>query len=83
MAELQARLPERCRTEHEAIAAAHAANERELLIDRAHKLAGIAGMLGAPEIGEAALDLEETLLAGRDADVATRKLLALLDRAAG
>ena len=65
MAELRARLLVRCRDEHRAIEDAMRAEDRNTLIDRSHKLAGIAGMLGAPEIGEAALELEDALRAER------------------
>lgn len=50
---------------------------RDAMIERAHKLAGIAGMLGAAEVGEAAMRLEEALLAGQD----HRAALAALDAA--
>ena len=78
MAELRARLAQRCGNEHVAISAALAANDRETLQDRAHKLAGIAGMLGAPEVGHAALALEESLIAGQDFQEEATLLLARL-----
>ena len=52
--------------EHAAFCALSEAADREGIIARAHKLAGIAGMLGAPQIGEAALLLEETARSGDD-----------------
>ena len=81
MAELQARLAQRCRSEHAALRAAMDRNDREVLIDRSHKLAGIAGMLGAPQIGDAALRLEESVLKGDPYEQDAMRLLALLDEA--
>lgn len=53
------------------------------LIARAHKLAGIAGMLGAVQVGEAALRLEEALLAGQDPAPALAALEAAIGQAIG
>ena len=75
MAALRARLAERCREDRAAISEALANDNRETLIDRAHKLAGIAGMLGAPELGEAAFALEEDLLAGREHAASAKTLM--------
>lgn len=72
-----ARMPE----ERSAIATALSAGDRETLIDRAHKLAGIAGMFGRPEIGAAALELEQRLLAGGDHREEAARLLDILGQA--
>ena len=45
----------------------------------AHKLAGIAGVLGQPSLGQAAIKLEETIERGDDPRLATDRLLRLLD----
>lgn len=45
----------------------------------AHKLAGIAGMLGHPSLGQAAIELEEAIERGDDPRLATDRLLRLLD----
>lgn len=55
--------------------------DRGRIIDRAHKLAGIAGMLGAPEVGAAALALEEAAQAGGHYDAEMTALLASIDAA--
>lgn len=55
--------------------------DRGSVIDRAHKLAGIAGMLGAPEVGAAALALEEAALAGGQYDAEMAALLASIEAA--
>lgn len=52
----------------------------ETLRDRAHKLAGIAGMFGFPEVGEAALQLELAAESGRDVRGEAAVLDALLAR---
>ncbi len=79
MAELAARFTARAGEERMAIAAALAANDRATLRDRAHKLAGIAGMMGHDAIGRAALALEETVESGGDPAAAARQLTAMLD----
>lgn len=63
---LKAKFGIRLTDECHAFLALVAARDNEGLIDRAHKLAGLAGMLGAPAVGEAALRLEETARAGGD-----------------
>jgi HPt (histidine-containing phosphotransfer) domain-containing protein len=80
MAELASRFAERMPQERAAIANALSAGDRETLIDRAHKLAGIAGMFGRPDISTAALELEQRLLAHDDHVEETERLLDLLDR---
>lgn len=78
-AKFYAALPEH----REAFLHLHAKGDRDGLIERAHKLAGLAGMLGAPEVGEAALLLEEALRAGDNARQDFAALLAAIDRAVG
>lgn len=65
--------------QREALSAALAAGDSATLVARAHKLAGIAGMVGYGEIGEAALALEDAALAGQDIAAPAAALLALLD----
>lgn len=79
LAELAARFAARAPAERAAIAEALAAGDTSAVIDRAHKLAGIAGMFGHHEIGKAALALEETALAGENCAESGAALLALLD----
>ena len=55
------------------------AGDRAMLIDRAHKLAGIAGMFGRSDIGSAALELEQRVLADADFEDEAVRLLDLLD----
>jgi HPt (histidine-containing phosphotransfer) domain-containing protein len=78
LAELAARFAARAPQEREALAAALAAGDAAMLIDRAHKLAGIAGMVGHPEVGAAALDLEEAVRVGSDGAAEGERLLGLL-----
>jgi HPt (histidine-containing phosphotransfer) domain-containing protein len=79
LAELAARFAARAPAERVAIANALAAGDTPAVIDRAHKLAGIAGMFGHIEVGQAALALEEAALAGVDCEERGAALLALLD----
>ena len=78
IAELAARFCERAATERLAIADALADEDRTRIADLAHKLAGNAGMFGYPEIGEAALQLEEAAEGGSDMTNSAERLLALL-----
>ncbi|MGN6499707.1 MAG: Hpt domain-containing protein [Tsuneonella sp.] len=78
LAELAARFSARAPQEREAIAAALAAGDAAVVIDRAHKLAGIAGMFGHAEVGAAALALEEAVRAGGDGAAEGARLLGLL-----
>jgi HPt (histidine-containing phosphotransfer) domain-containing protein len=78
LAELAARFAARAPQEREALAAALAAGDTATLIDRAHKLAGIAGMVGHSEVGAAALDLEEAVRAGSDGSAEGARLIDLL-----
>jgi HPt (histidine-containing phosphotransfer) domain-containing protein len=80
LAELAARFAARAPAERAAIAEALAAGDTQEVIDRAHKLAGIAGMFGHHEVGQAALALEEAAMAGEDCAQPGAALLALLDR---
>jgi HPt (histidine-containing phosphotransfer) domain-containing protein len=66
MAELRRRFIARSTDELETIEKALAQGDRELLAERGHAIAGIAGMFGFGEIGKAALELERAALAGED-----------------
>lgn len=55
--------------------------EWDQIIHRAHKLAGIAGMLGAPQVGEAALCLEETARANATCDDEFAALITAIEAA--
>jgi HPt (histidine-containing phosphotransfer) domain-containing protein len=79
LAELAARFTERAPEERAAIASALATADTAAIVEHAHKLAGIAGMLGHADIGAAALALEEVSLAGMDCSQQGAALLALLD----
>jgi len=57
----------------------YADHERELAIDVAHKLVGMAGFLGARRIETAALDIEQAIKAGADSARIT-ELLAICER---
>ena len=78
MAELAARFAARAGEERLGLVAALAADDRATLRDRAHKLAGLAGMMGHEDIGQAALALEETIEAEGDPGPAAAKLTGLL-----
>lgn len=82
-ADLRHRFAVRLREERAALAAEPESGALEALLDRAHRLAGIAGMLGAAEVGEAALELEETLRAGENHADALAALRAAIDLAIG
>lgn len=79
LAELAARFVARAPEERAAIADALATGDTAALIDRAHRLAGIAGMFAHSDIGVAALALEEAALAGADCSKQGATLVALLD----
>ena len=79
LAELSARFRERASAEREIIDSALASGNRVVLAERAHKLAGNAGMFGEAEIGLAALELEEAAETGADVAGPAARLLALLD----
>lgn len=78
---LKAKFAVRLSTESSAFLALQASGDREGIIARAHKLAGLAGMMGAPEVGEMALQLEEAALAGGNFDTQFAALLAAIDEA--
>lgn len=78
---LKAKFAIRLAGEADAFLALVAANDCDGLIERAHKLAGLAGMLGAPAVGEAALWLEETVRSGRDWDAELTALLVAIAEA--
>lgn len=73
---LAARFALRLPTERTALLTAR--DDPEVLIVKAHKLAGIAGMFGRTDIGDAALALEERLRSGATGDVELAELLALM-----
>jgi len=81
LAPLKAKFANRLAGEVEALRTAWARRDRDTVIDRAHKLAGIAGMVGAPEVGEAALQLEETARSGADYAGELSQLIAAIERA--
>jgi HPt (histidine-containing phosphotransfer) domain-containing protein len=78
LAELAARFADRLPEERAAIAGAIDIGDRAAVIDRTHKLAGIAGMFGRSDIGAAALDLEQRVLADADFSEEAARLLDLL-----
>jgi len=80
MAELEARFLSRLPEERAGFCASLASDDREGIVERAHKLAGIAGMLGAAELGDAARELEEAALAGEEFAEVAERLLTLMDR---
>ena len=80
LAELSSRFADRLPEERAAIANAIEIGDRRALIDRAHKLAGIAGMFGRPDIGAAALELEQSAMADADFSEEASQLLDLLER---
>lgn len=79
MAELRLKFVQRCPVEAANLAAARAQHDREELIGRAHKLAGLAGTLGFHEIGSAAAALEEAGEAGYPMDELSRAVIELLE----
>lgn len=81
LAPLKAKFAARLAGEVEALRSAWARRDRDLIIDQAHKLAGLAGMVGEPKIGEAALELEETARNGADYAGQLSKLIAALEGA--
>ncbi|RPF70989.1 Hpt domain-containing protein [Aurantiacibacter spongiae] len=81
MASLKARFAERMAEEREILQAALATCNRPALRDQAHKLAGIAPMLGFLALGDAALALEATVDAGEEHAAAAHRVIALLDAA--
>lgn len=78
---LKARFAARLKEERIALAELQRRPDRSALIDRSHKLAGIAGMMGAPAVGEAALRLEEAALGDGDHRTELDGLIAAIDAA--
>ena len=76
IAELSARFARQAGEYRAALLHADSAGDRTAIRDRAHKLAGIAPMLGHPDIGAAALALEEAVETQSD----YRSAFARLDR---
>lgn len=81
LAPLRAKFAGRLAGEVEVLRTAWARRDRDTVIDRAHNLAGLAGMVGAPEVGEAALQLEETARSGADYASQLFQLIAAIERA--
>jgi HPt (histidine-containing phosphotransfer) domain-containing protein len=81
LAPLRAKFTSRLVHEQGAFREAEARGDTEAIIDRAHKLAGLAAMMGAPTVGEAALLLEETARSGSDHADALAALLAAIEQA--
>lgn len=80
---LKTKFAARLMDEGEAFRAMAADPDCEAIAQRAHKLAGIAGMLGAPAVGEAALRVEEAALSGADCELELEALLAAIADATG
>lgn len=78
MSQLAARFAARAVEERKAFAASLASGDRASVAERAHRLAGIAGMCGHPQITEAALALEAAAEEGRAMDAEGRCLLEQL-----
>ena len=78
MAELSARFVRQAGEYREELLRADSAGDRTVMRDQAHKLAGIAPMLGHPDIGCAALELEEAVEMQNDYRAALARLERLL-----
>ena len=78
LSELRARFVRRSADEIAEIDRAMAERDRPALIERAHAIAGIAGLFGFGEIGTAAAELEEKGRAGGDVEAAAARLRAML-----
>ena len=78
LAELSQRFASRAADERRAIEQALAEGDRGTVAQRAHKLAGNAGMFGQPKIGAAALELEEAAESGGELEPAASRLIGLL-----
>ncbi|MBA4765645.1 Hpt domain-containing protein [Qipengyuania sp. 902] len=78
MAQMAARFAARAGEHEAALQAAIAADDREAIASQAHRLAGIAGMFGQPQVGEAAARLEDIVEAGGDYLDAAERLSAML-----
>ena len=82
MAALAARFASRAQAERDALHHALETGDRAALTAQAHKLAGIAGMFGHPQIGAAALELESAAESGADYVPAANRLDELLAKIA-
>lgn len=78
LAELSQRFASRAGDERAAIEQALVNGDRAAIARRAHTLAGNAGMFGQPDIGTAALELEEAAESGGELEPAACRLLDLL-----
>ncbi|MBX7459696.1 Hpt domain-containing protein [Qipengyuania huizhouensis] len=78
MAQMAVRFAARAGEHEAALRAAIAADDREAIASQTHRLAGIAGMFGQPQIGEAAAELEDIFEANGDYLAAAERLSALL-----
>lgn len=81
--EMRERFLARLPAERAALVALRDAGDRQGIVDRAHKLAGIAGTLGAPAVGDAALALDQRAHAGSDHAAELAALIAAIDAAIG
>lgn len=68
VAQFRHRFVIRLHEEHDALHELAATPDRAVIIERAHKLAGLAGMLGAPEVSDAAFAVEAAARSGADCD---------------
>lgn len=78
LAELTARFDARAGDERRALNSAVKRGDRVMVASCAHKIAGIAGMVGRSEIGAAALELEGLAESGGDMKRAAKCLDGLL-----
>lgn len=78
LAELTARFDARASEGRRALSSAMKRDDRKAVAARAHKIAGIAGMVGRAEIGVAALELERIAECGGDMKRAAKLLDDLL-----
>lgn len=81
LAPLRAKFAVRLGEEAEKFRNLKASGARDEIIGHAHKLAGLAGMMGAPEVSEVALLLEETARSGADYSGELAELIAAIERA--
>ncbi|MBU2341799.1 MAG: Hpt domain-containing protein [Alphaproteobacteria bacterium] len=78
MADLAQRFATRAVEEREALTGSLASGDRAAIVERAHRLAGIAGMYGHPLITDAALALEASAERGLAMEASGQRLLDLL-----
>ena len=79
LAALSARFGQRAAADRAALAQALAAGDFIAVRDISHKLAGLAGMLGHPEVTDAALALEMAAEEGRDLESPAAVLDGMLE----